>query len=99
MRTLNRHAKGQALQNPTFQRWLYFVSLVLAAESIYMLPYLRKTFQTSIGFFWHADHQRIYKELRKLARYTSNIKILDSYNSHRDQKGQKKYYLAAQSIP
>ncbi|MEQ8822909.1 MAG: MFS transporter [Filomicrobium sp.] len=36
------------MQNPTFQRWLYFVSLVLAAESIYMLPYLRKTFQTSM---------------------------------------------------
>lgn len=30
------------------QRWLYFGSLVLAAESIYMLPYLRKTFQTSM---------------------------------------------------
>ena len=30
------------------QRWLYFASLVLAAESIYMLPYLRKTFQTSM---------------------------------------------------
>ncbi len=29
-------------------RWLYFASLVLAAESIYMLPYLRKTFQTSM---------------------------------------------------
>ncbi|MCH9808154.1 MAG: MFS transporter [Alphaproteobacteria bacterium] len=29
-------------------RWLYFFSLVLAAESIYMLPYLRKTFQTSM---------------------------------------------------
>ncbi len=32
----------------TAQRWLYFASLVLAAESIYMLPYLRKTFQTSM---------------------------------------------------
>lgn len=28
------------------QRWLYFASLVLAAESIYMLPYMRRTFQT-----------------------------------------------------
>ncbi len=30
------------------QRWLYFASLVLAAESIYMLPYMRRTFQTSM---------------------------------------------------
>jgi len=30
------------------QRWLYFASLVLAAESIYMLPYLRRIFQTSM---------------------------------------------------
>ena len=27
---------------------------------------LAKTFETSIGFFWHADHQQIYRELRKL---------------------------------
>ncbi|MEM7687442.1 MAG: PadR family transcriptional regulator [Pseudomonadota bacterium] len=27
---------------------------------------IAKTFQTSIGFFWHADHQRIYRELKKL---------------------------------
>jgi len=27
---------------------------------------LAKTFDTSIGFFWHADHQQIYRELRKL---------------------------------
>ena len=25
-----------------------------------------KTFQTSIGFFWSTDHQRIYRELKKL---------------------------------
>lgn len=27
---------------------------------------LAKTFDTSIGFFWHADHQQIYRELKKL---------------------------------
>ena len=27
---------------------------------------LAKTFQTSIGFFWQSDHQRIYRELKKL---------------------------------
>jgi DNA-binding PadR family transcriptional regulator len=27
---------------------------------------LAKSFDTSIGFFWHADHQQIYRELRKL---------------------------------
>jgi DNA-binding PadR family transcriptional regulator len=27
---------------------------------------LTKTFQTSIGFFWRADHQQIYRELRRL---------------------------------
>lgn len=36
------------MTRPLAQRWLYFASLVLAAESIYMLPYLRKTFQTSM---------------------------------------------------
>jgi nitrate/nitrite transporter NarK len=29
-------------------QWLFMASLVLAGESIYMLPYLRKTFQTSM---------------------------------------------------
>lgn len=29
-------------------RWLYIGSLMLAGESIYMLPYMRKTFQTSM---------------------------------------------------
>lgn len=28
---------------------------------------LTRTFQTSLGFFWHASHQQIYQELRKLA--------------------------------
>jgi DNA-binding PadR family transcriptional regulator len=27
---------------------------------------LAKTFDTSIGFFWHADHQQIYRELKRL---------------------------------
>jgi DNA-binding PadR family transcriptional regulator len=27
---------------------------------------LAKSFDTSIGFFWHADHQQIYRELRRL---------------------------------
>ena len=27
---------------------------------------LAKTFDTSIGFFWKADHQQIYRELTKL---------------------------------
>lgn len=31
-----------------WQRWLYIASLMLAGESIYMLPYMRKTFQTSM---------------------------------------------------
>lgn len=34
--------------NPGFVRWLYLGALVLAGESIYMLPYMRKTFQTSM---------------------------------------------------
>ncbi len=29
-------------------RWLYMAGLMLAGESIYMLPYMRKTFQTSM---------------------------------------------------
>lgn len=28
---------------------------------------LAKDFETSLGFFWHASHQQIYQELRKLA--------------------------------
>ena len=28
---------------------------------------LAKDFETSLGFFWHASHQQIYLELRKLA--------------------------------
>ncbi len=28
---------------------------------------LAKDFETSMGFFWHASHQQIYQELRKLA--------------------------------
>ncbi|MEO1282038.1 MAG: MFS transporter [Pseudomonadota bacterium] len=31
-----------------YSRWLYLFSLMLAGESIYMLPYMRKSFQTSI---------------------------------------------------
>jgi DNA-binding PadR family transcriptional regulator len=27
---------------------------------------LAKTFDTSVGFFWRADHQQIYRELSKL---------------------------------
>jgi DNA-binding PadR family transcriptional regulator len=27
---------------------------------------LARAFDTSIGFFWHADHQQIYRELRKM---------------------------------
>ena len=27
---------------------------------------LAKTFDSSIGFFWKADHQQIYRELNKL---------------------------------
>ena len=27
---------------------------------------LAKTFDSSIGFFWKADHQQIYRELSKL---------------------------------
>lgn len=30
------------------QHWLYIVALILAGESIYLIPYLRKTFQTSM---------------------------------------------------
>ena len=29
-------------------RWLYMASLILAADSIYLLPYMRKSFQTSM---------------------------------------------------
>ena len=28
---------------------------------------LARDFETSLGFFWHASHQQIYQELRKLA--------------------------------
>ena len=28
---------------------------------------LARDFETSLGFFWHASHQQIYKELRKMA--------------------------------
>lgn len=28
---------------------------------------LAREFQTSLGFFWHASHQQIYQELRKLS--------------------------------
>jgi DNA-binding PadR family transcriptional regulator len=28
---------------------------------------LAREFETSLGFFWHASHQQIYQELRKLA--------------------------------
>lgn len=31
-----------------FARWLYMAGLMLGGESIYMLPYMRKTFQTNI---------------------------------------------------
>lgn len=30
------------------QKWVYFFGLIIAGESIYMLPYMRKTFQTSM---------------------------------------------------
>lgn len=30
------------------QHWLYIIAFMIARESIYMLPYMRKTFQTSI---------------------------------------------------
>ena len=29
---------------------------------------LAKDFEASLGFFWHASHQQIYLELRKLVR-------------------------------
>jgi DNA-binding PadR family transcriptional regulator len=29
---------------------------------------LARDFETSVGFFWHASHQQIYQELRKLAQ-------------------------------
>lgn len=31
-----------------FQRWFYLFALIIAGESIYMLPYMRRTFQTSM---------------------------------------------------
>ena len=39
-------AEGQTRRPP--HRWLLMGSLILAGESIYMLPYLRKSFQTSM---------------------------------------------------
>ena len=30
------------------QQWIYFFGLIIAGESIYMLPFMRKTFQTSM---------------------------------------------------
>lgn len=41
---LSLAAKGRI----DWQRWLLLVSLMLAGESIYMLPFMRKTFQTSM---------------------------------------------------
>ena len=32
----------------SIQKWIYFFGLIIAGESIYMLPYMRKTFQTSM---------------------------------------------------
>lgn len=40
--------------------------LVCLAEAPLSGYELAKTFDTSIGFFWHADHQQIYRELRRL---------------------------------
>jgi sugar phosphate permease len=34
------------------QEWIYFSGLIIAGESIYMLPYMRKTFQTSMESFY-----------------------------------------------
>lgn len=31
-----------------FRKWMYMASLILAGESIYLLPYLRRSFQTSM---------------------------------------------------
>jgi nitrate/nitrite transporter NarK len=33
---------------PPIQRWLYMASLMLAGEAIFLLPYMRKSFQTSL---------------------------------------------------
>ena len=30
------------------RKWLYMASLILAGDSIYLLPYMRKSFQTSM---------------------------------------------------
>ncbi|MFW5925411.1 MAG: MFS transporter [Myxococcota bacterium] len=35
-------------QRSRYARWVYLGALMLAGESIYMLPYMRKTFQTSM---------------------------------------------------
>jgi hypothetical protein len=34
---------------PKAARYLYMAGLMIAGESIYMLPYMRKTFQTSMA--------------------------------------------------
>lgn len=41
-------------QSPT-RHWLYLVSLIFAGESIYLLPYLRKSFQTSMEQVYAVD--------------------------------------------
>ncbi|MEX2452146.1 MAG: MFS transporter, partial [Rhodospirillales bacterium] len=42
-----------------WQRWFYIGSLMLAGESIYMLPYMRKTFQTSMEEVFRLDAAEI----------------------------------------
>lgn len=41
------------------QKMLFLAGLILAAESIYLLPYLRKTFQTSMELYFHLSSTQI----------------------------------------
>jgi len=45
-------------QNRLFH-WLYMAGLILAGESIYMLPYLRKTFQTSMEAIFELNSSQV----------------------------------------
>ncbi|MEL7048431.1 MAG: MFS transporter, partial [Pseudomonadota bacterium] len=49
-KSLNAEPRGPAhsTSGQSVSRWIYLFSLMLAGESIYMLPYLRKSFQTSM---------------------------------------------------
>ncbi len=49
----------RSLVNGQLTRWVYMGGLMLGGESIYMLPYMRKTFQTSMEDVFHVSSTEI----------------------------------------